>query len=248
MNTVTFWSIIDEVNSASDHNDQEAILDMTERKLMKFSSNDIVDWHNIKKLYMDLAYRNDLWAACAATHSHYSDDGFIDFRSWLISKGKEVYMGALNEPDTLADIDIQQGTANFELYGYVACYSYTKKMALENEGLNSILRKYTSWVAENSAKLLDFYERYPKKYEEADQRMADTYIRVLSRKYDIHKVIDKQPLCKETVTEIMQEIIHRPDISYGWSTSDLPSIVPRLCEKYNIESEEHNSMDFKMEY
>ncbi|EKC76209.1 hypothetical protein LEA_04821 [human gut metagenome] len=34
-----------------------------------------------------------------------SDDGFIDFRAWLIAQGKEVYMNALRDPDTLADIE-----------------------------------------------------------------------------------------------------------------------------------------------
>lgn len=99
---------------------------------------------------MDLAYRNDLWAACAATRSHYTDDGFIDFLFWLVSRGKEVYMNALNDPDTLADIDIPEGAADFEKYGYVACYAYAKKVALEKEGPNSILLDYTSWIAENS--------------------------------------------------------------------------------------------------
>lgn len=44
-----------------------------------FSQICSINWHNIKATYMDLAYRNDLWAACAATRSHYTDDGFIDF-------------------------------------------------------------------------------------------------------------------------------------------------------------------------
>lgn len=118
-----------------DRNDKKAVLIATERKLISFSSSEIVDWHNIQKMYMDIAYRNNLWAACTATHSHDSDDGFIDFRSWLISQGKEVYMNALNDPDTLAEIDIPEGSADFELYGYVASYSYAEKMALEKEGL-----------------------------------------------------------------------------------------------------------------
>jgi len=81
MNKDTFWMIIDEVNAKTDHNNQKAILNSTEKKLMELSPNEIVDWHNIKEVYMDLAYRNDLWAACTATNSHDTDDGFIDFRS-----------------------------------------------------------------------------------------------------------------------------------------------------------------------
>lgn len=242
-----FWKIIDEVNSEVDHNNQEAIIDATEEKLMKISSNDIVDWHNIKATYMDLAYRNNLWAACAATRSHYTDDGFIDFRSWLVSRGKEVYMNALNDPDTLADIDIPEGSANFEKYGYVACYTYAKKAALEKEGPNSILLDYTSWIAENSERLLDSFEKCPLRNIDNNQRLINAYIRKLSIKYDIHDALDKEPLCKETIAEIMSEIKLKPDIGSDWSILDLPKILPRLYEKYEVEQVEDISINIKME-
>lgn len=247
MDKDTFWKIINEVNSEVDQSNQEAILNATEEKLMRLSSRDIVDWHNIKAIYMDLAYRNDLWAACSATRSHSTDDGFIDFRSWLISRGKEVYMNALSDPDTLADIDIPEGTADFEKYGYVVCYAYAKKVALEKAGPNSILLDYTSWIAENSARLLDSFEKHPLKNIDNNQRLVNAYIRKLSIKYDIYDVLDKQPLCKETVEEIMSELKLKPDIDSDWSILDLPKILPRLHEKYDVEPVVDISTDFKME-
>jgi len=242
-----FWKIINEVNSEVDQNNQESILNATEEKLMRLSSKDIVDWHNIKVIYMKLAYRNDLWAACSATRSHDTDDGFIDFRSWLISRGKEVYMNALSSPDTLADIDIPEGTADFEEYGYVASYAYTKNEALKKEGLNSILLNYSFWIAENSEKLLNSFEEYPLNNIDNNQRLVNTYIRELSIKYNIYNVLYKQPLCKETVAEIMSEIKLKPDIGSDWSISDLPKILPRLYEKYDVEQVVDISTDIKME-
>lgn len=32
-----------------------------------------------------------------------SDDGFIDFRAWLVGQGREVYLAALKDPDSLAN-------------------------------------------------------------------------------------------------------------------------------------------------
>ncbi len=242
----TFWKIINEVNSEEDQSNQEAVLNATEEKLMGLSSKDIVDWHNIKAIYMDLAYRNDLWAACFATRSHSTDDGFIDFRSWLISRGKEVYMNALRDPDTLADIDIPEGTADFEKYGYVACYAYAKKTALEKEGPNSILVDYTSWIVENLERLFDFFEKHPFKNMDNNQRLVKAYIEKLAIKYSIYDVLDKQPLGKEIVAEIMSEINLKPDIESEWNILDLHQLLPRLYEKYNVEPLDIHS-DLKMD-
>lgn len=244
MNKDTFWKIIDEVNSEVDHNNHKVILNATERKLMELSPSDIVLWHNIKDVYMDLAYRNDLWAACAATNSHSTDDGFIDFRSWLISRGKEVFTGALNDPDSLAGVDFPEGSADFESYGYVASYAYTKKMALEQEGLNSVLMGYQAWLTEHSAEISEAYDSNPLKKVSRDQRITNAYIEFLSRKYDLYKVIDKQPLSQKAIAEIKSEIKEKPDIAPDWVISDLPKLLPRLYAKYgespDMEVESHS--------
>ena len=55
-----------------------------------------------------------------------SDDGFMDFRAWLVGQGKEVYLSALKDPDTLADFDLQ-GECLCESMGYVASRAYEEK-------------------------------------------------------------------------------------------------------------------------
>lgn len=52
----------------------------TKKQLMGYPFNEIVDWLQIMREYMSISYRNNLWAACAATELHSLDDGFIDFR------------------------------------------------------------------------------------------------------------------------------------------------------------------------
>ena len=148
MDKETFWKVIGEVNRCVEDGDQEAVLEATQRKLMEYSAVDIARWHEIKGVYMQLADRNDLWAACAATGTHCTDDGFIDFRSWLISQGKDVYMQVLQDPDSLAEVEIPKEGADFEAYGYVALYAYGQKKEIETKGLASVLKDYlTSIVA-----------------------------------------------------------------------------------------------------
>src|SRR5262249_783427 len=50
------------------------------------------------------AHRWDLWGAAYLIGGGCSDDSFIDFRSGLILRGKQVYEAAIADPDNLADV------------------------------------------------------------------------------------------------------------------------------------------------
>ena len=56
-----------------------------------------------------------------------SDDGFIDFRYGLISRGKDFFNSTLADPDTLADKEIGPDEIDDESFGYVASEIYEKK-------------------------------------------------------------------------------------------------------------------------
>lgn len=216
MDKESFWNVIGEVNRCVDGGDQEAILDATRKKMMEYSAADIARWHEIRGVYMDLAYRNDLWAACVATGTHCSDDGFIDFRSWLISQGREVYMQVLQDPDSLAEVDIPSEGADFEAYGYVAINAYAQKKEIERNGLASVLKDYWTWIGREG------------------QTDAEAYLRTLEYKNDIYQEIDAHPLGEKEKDEILSEVDLRPDISSCWNREMLPGIVPRLCWRYGV--------------
>lgn len=216
MNKETFWDVIREVNYCTEDGDQEAILEATRKKLMEYSAADIARWHEIRGVYMDLAYRNDLWAACAATGTHCSDDGFIDFRSWLISQGRDVYMRVLQDPDSLAEVDIPAEGADFEVYGYVAINAYAQKKEIERNGLASVLKDYRAWIGREG------------------QTDAEAYLWTLEYKNDIYQEIDAHPLGEKEKDEILSEVDLRPDISSCWNKEMRPGIVPRLCWRYGV--------------
>lgn len=123
MDKNTFWHIIDSVNSEVSSADQKGILRVTQEKLQEYNPQEIAVWANFLRHYRDLADTSGVFAASCILNDYMSDDGFMDFRAWLISRGKDVYLAALKNPDTLAEIEIPEDT-RFESYGYVAYDAY----------------------------------------------------------------------------------------------------------------------------
>lgn len=123
-----FWQIIDDVNKSSFHKDQQTRQCRMTEALAHYSLEDILDWHLILTAYRHLANRNDLWAACTQLGAWDTDDGFSAFRSWLISRGKDVYMNALWDPRSLDAVPYEGEKLNFELFGYAAIHAYEAKL------------------------------------------------------------------------------------------------------------------------
>jgi hypothetical protein len=82
---------------------------------------------------MSQAYRWDLWGAAYIIEGGCSDDGFTDFRSWLISMGRDIYETALRDPESLVDVADADGveTTSFEEFQYVPRQVYQEKTGQE---------------------------------------------------------------------------------------------------------------------
>lgn len=130
MNKEEFWKTIESVNHSVPDGNHEMVAKQMCEELLHYSPQDILDWHLILREYTNAAYRNDLWAACTALGAHSSDDGFIDFRTWLISQGKDIYMDAMRDPDTLAANPHAGNEMNFEAFSACAIDAYERKLNL----------------------------------------------------------------------------------------------------------------------
>ncbi len=87
-----------------------------------------LNFHSIMHGYMDLADKYGLWNAATLIHEDgcYSD-GFEDFRAWLIFQGKETYLAALKDPDSLADVpDCVKDDCRFADLPYVGSTAYAR--------------------------------------------------------------------------------------------------------------------------
>ena len=138
MNKDQFWQIINSVNQASPAEDRETRLRRITEVLSQYPVPDIMDWHLIRREYSRAAYRDDLWRASSLIGAHDTDDGFIDFRYWLISRGKDVYMNALRDPASLTKVPLNGEKPNFELFGYVATDAYDTKHKVHPLGLSKL--------------------------------------------------------------------------------------------------------------
>lgn len=127
-----FWNLIAEVNDACGQ-DQDKYMDMLKARLKEQGPEYAQDFHDAVHAYEDLAYKYGLWSAVRLM-GHATDDGFTDFRAWLISQGKEAYFAALKEPDTLADLDPGDGYwfESFAYAGYYALKELTGEDAFDN--------------------------------------------------------------------------------------------------------------------
>jgi hypothetical protein len=103
-----FWDLIDE--GLTDQPIGERIDTLPER-LAAFKATAIRDFEKIQRSLDARAYRWDVWALAYLLQGGCSDDAFEDFRGWLILQGREVFEGAIADPDSF-DVTLHSGTAS----------------------------------------------------------------------------------------------------------------------------------------
>ncbi len=97
MNESKFWMYINQ--SCESGNSNEFLKEMLYGK----SPEEIVSFKNILLQKLVDSYVFPLLTANFVISSYVSDDGFKEFRAWLISKGKSKFLKAIDDPETIAD-------------------------------------------------------------------------------------------------------------------------------------------------
>jgi hypothetical protein len=128
MEVSRFWRIL-AVSRAAAGADPGVHIRTLREALMSLEPAEIVEFDRIFREHMARAYDWDLWGAAYVIGGGCSDDGFTDFRAWLVSKGQDVFGLALQNPDSLADVlDDKDGDAQFEEFAYVASQAWEQKL------------------------------------------------------------------------------------------------------------------------
>jgi hypothetical protein len=98
-----FWSIVDAANAAAG-GDCGRQAQLVAQALQAVPVDEILAFHQIFDEVQAAAYQVDLWGAASLINDGCSDDGFEDFRGWLIGRGRGVYQAALRDADWLASL------------------------------------------------------------------------------------------------------------------------------------------------
>ncbi len=194
MNEEIFWKIIESsMYECGEEKYQDECLEII---LLRHTPDQILEFYRIFNQYHQKADKGYIWAAGMLLNSgHGTDDGFIYFRNWLISSGKEVYFNALKNPDSLAEANVYKDVdghpdAEFEEFSYIPVEIYEKKTNGRNlyEDLDEKSLKYDSdwnwsdydnekWLTKN---LPHLYKKYGHLKKQSDQEIESYSIKTIT--------------------------------------------------------------------
>ncbi|APV48618.1 hypothetical protein BWI17_02310 [Betaproteobacteria bacterium GR16-43] len=129
MDHAEFWTIV-ESSKATSGGSFDGYADSLASRLEALPPEKIIAFQRTFDELRNKAYSWDLWGAAYVIGGGCSDDAFTDFRSWLISMGRETYEKALVDPESLATVTIGpngEEDAFFEEFAYMAARAYEEK-------------------------------------------------------------------------------------------------------------------------
>ena len=128
MDETEFWELVDTTREAAE-GDPEDQAELLVERLVQLDPEQVLDFARHFEARYNRAYRWDLWGAAWVLLDGASDDAFDFFRCWLIGQGREVFEGALHEPDALAELldDFDEELdGDAEELGYAADEAYER--------------------------------------------------------------------------------------------------------------------------
>lgn len=106
MDEAPFWARIHAAFSSAE--DLEEGIERLSEALEALSREEVVSFQVVMNAVMARAYTNDLISACCFLGFGQSDDGFEDFRAWLVAQGQATFESVVRDPDVLADLPFDE--------------------------------------------------------------------------------------------------------------------------------------------
>jgi Protein of unknown function (DUF4240) len=103
MDETEFWEIVDSTREAAE-GDPEDQAELLVERLLQSDPDSVLDFARHFESRYNRAYHWDLWGAAWVLLGGASDDAFDYFRCWLIGQGREIFEGAVHDPDSLAGL------------------------------------------------------------------------------------------------------------------------------------------------
>jgi len=159
-----FWTLIAKVKEASGA-DVERRCEFLDAELRKLPLVEVRAFDAHFTACLDRAYTWDLWAAAYIIGGGCSDDGFWDFRSTLISMGRETFERAVADPETLADVTIENDHWEREGFQYVADKVARDLRVGEDFPRSRPHPKEPAGESWDESKVAELYPRLAKRYD-----------------------------------------------------------------------------------
>jgi len=126
MNEDAFWKIIEKVHDASP-DDMDSKGALLKQEVEHLAASDALDFGRHFEAARSRAYDYRLWGAAYVINGGCSDDAFDDFRTSLISRGRDAIESAHADPDSLAEAEIDPETWFYEGFQYHVADAVTKR-------------------------------------------------------------------------------------------------------------------------
>ncbi|MCO8277223.1 DUF4240 domain-containing protein [Actinoplanes sp. TRM 88003] len=111
MRTDDFWAVISRATADRPASPADvakrAVADLATRE-----PDEIVAWGRHLDKVMVASGTQDLWAAAYLINGGCSEDGFDNFRGWLIAHGRDAVARSVKSPDSLADVAVVRSAAD----------------------------------------------------------------------------------------------------------------------------------------
>ena len=111
MRTDDFWAVIGRATADRPASPGE-VAKRAAADLATYDPEEIVAWARHLDKVMVASGTQDLWAAAYLINGGCSDEGFDNFRGWLIAHGREAVAQSVKSPDSLADMPAVQAAAD----------------------------------------------------------------------------------------------------------------------------------------
>ena len=125
-----FWNIVN--SSAKNTKNQDEQERFLVKEIEKLTPKQMIGFRlRTDKLLYD-TYNSEMWCAGYIMNGGCSDDGFEYFRNWIISRGKDTYYKAKENPDSLISEFVEgEEYYDFEGFWYVALTAFENKTGKE---------------------------------------------------------------------------------------------------------------------
>ena len=133
MRTDDFWAVIDRATAERPASPGD-VAKRAAAELATCDPAEIVAWDRHFSRVMAASGKEDLWAAAYLINGGCSDDGFDNFRGWLIAHGRDAVARAVREPDSLAEMSVIKmawGPAQVEELQYLRVFIRGLRQKLE---------------------------------------------------------------------------------------------------------------------